>query len=88
MQNAEVIRDIVNKLECKPDWLIRVPCVYCHNGKTMILDPTTGQYRCQACGKYGKLSDLAVLAADIFEHRHRYSIELMETDGVIRRRGR
>jgi hypothetical protein len=42
MQNAEVIRDIVNKLECKPDLLVRVPCVYCHDGKTMILDPKGG----------------------------------------------
>lgn len=89
MQHAELINSIIRYLECKPDLLVRVPCVYCGNGKVLVLDPTTGQFQCQVCGKHGRLDDLAVLAADQFERRHHDIVKLMETDGVIKReRGR
>lgn len=89
MQHADVISYIVRHLECKPEVIIRVPCVFCHNGRALLLVSTTGQYECQICGRHGRLDDLAVLAADQFEHRHHDTIELMETDGVMKReRGR
>ena len=89
MQNVDVIKYIIQHLECKPEIIVRVPCLFCHNGRALLLVPSTGQYECQICGRYGKLDSLAVLAADQFEHRHRDSIALMETDGVVRReRGR
>ena len=85
MQYADVISYIVRYLECKPEVIIRVPCVFCHNGQALLLVHSTGQYECQICGRYGKLDSLAVLAADRFEYRHRRTVELMETDGVIKR---
>lgn len=89
MQNVDVIKYILTHLECKPEIIIRVPCLFCNNGQALLLVPSTGQYECQICGRYGKLDSLAVLAADQFEHRHKDSIALMETDGVVRReRGR
>ena len=89
MQNAHLINSIIRSMECKPEIIVRVPCLFCNNGQALLLVPSTGQYECQICGKHGKLEDIAVLAADHFEHRHRDSIELMEVDGVVRReRGR
>ena len=56
-------------MECKPEIIVRVPCL-CNNGQALLLVPSTGQYECQICGRYGRLDSLAVLA-DQFEHRHR-----------------
>lgn len=89
VENADLIRAIIDGLECKPEIILRVPCLFCKTRRALLLIPRTGQYECQICGKHGKLEDIAVLAADQFEHRHKDSIALMETDGVVRReRGR
>ena len=89
MQHADTIKYILRHLECKPELIVRVPCLFCKARRALLLIPRTGRYECQVCGKHGKLEDIAVLAADHFEHRHRDSIELMEVDGVVRReRGR
>lgn len=85
MQNAHLINSIIRSMECKPEIIVRVPCLFCNNGQALLLVPSTGQYECQICGRYGKLDSLAVLAADQFEYRHRRTVELMETDGVVRR---
>lgn len=84
MQNAHLIYSIIRSMECEPEIILRVPCLFCNNGRALLLVPSTGQYECQICGRYGKLDSLAVLAADQFEHRHRQTIELMETDGVVK----
>lgn len=89
MQHADTIKYIIQHLECRPEIIVRVPCLFCHNGRALLLVPSTGQYECQICGRYGKLDSLAVLAADQFEHRHRDSISLMEERravGRVRRR--
>jgi len=85
MQHADTIKYILRHLECKPELIVRVPCLFCNNGQALLLVPSTGQYECQICGRYGKLDSLAVLAADQFEYKHRESIALMEADGVVRR---
>jgi len=64
MQHADTIKYILRHLECKPEVIIRVPCLFCHNGRALLLVPSTGQYECQICGRYGKLDSLAVLAAE------------------------
>jgi len=85
VQNVDTIKYILRHMECKPEIVIRVPCLYCNVKRALLLIPSTGRYECQICGKHGRLDDLAVLAADRFEYRHRRTVELMETDGVIRR---
>ncbi len=85
VENADLIRAIIDGLECKPEIILRVPCLFCNNGQALLLIPSTGQYECQICGRYGKLDSLAVLAADRFEYRHRRTVELMEADGVVKR---
>ena len=85
MQHADTIKYILRHLECKPELTVRVPCLFCNYGQALLLVPSTGQYECQICGRYGKLDSLAVLAADQFEYKHRESIALMEADGVVRR---
>jgi len=89
VENADLIRAIIDGLECKPEIILRVPCLFCNNNNVMLLIPSENRYQCQVCDQQGRLHRLAALAADQFEHRHKDSIALMETDGVVRReRGR
>ena len=85
VENADLIRAIIDGLECKPEIILRVPCLFCNNNNVMLLIPSENRYQCQVCDQQGRLHRLAPLAADQFEYRHRRTVELMETDGVVRR---
>lgn len=83
LQYAELIQSIIRNLECRPEFLIRVPCPYCHCGQVMLLDPQHGTYECQACGRHGKLQQLTALASDRFEYRHRETMALMRERAAV-----
>ena len=89
VENADLIRAIIDGLECKPEIILRVPCLFCNNNNVMLLIPSENRYQCQVCDQQGRLHRLAALAADRFEHRHRDSISLMEERKAVGRvRGR
>lgn len=72
------VKAILATLECKGHILVLVDCPLCEEPQRMELDPAEGTYFCGACGKRGKLEDLAVLAEGVFLHRHRAMQTLME----------
>ncbi len=77
LQNADLIRDIIQSLGCKPEILLRIPCPFCKNRRCLLLIPDSGRYECQICGRQGKLQQIATLARDRFEYRHRETVRLM-----------
>ena len=79
LSNMQHVKAILATLECEWRILVLVDCPLCDEPQRMELDPAAGAYFCGACGKRGKLEDLAVLAEGVFLHRHRGMRRLMET---------
>lgn len=73
------VKAILAALECEGHILVLADCPLCDEPRRMELDPAEGTYFCGACGKRGKLEDLAALAEGVFLHRHRSTRRLMET---------
>jgi hypothetical protein len=73
------VRAILATLECEGHILVLVDCPLCEEPGRMELDPAASTYFCGACGKRGRLEDLATLAEGVFLHRHRGTRRLMET---------
>jgi hypothetical protein len=79
LSGMQHVKAILATLECEGHILVLVDCPLCEEPQRMELDPAESTYFCGACGKRGRLEDLAVLAEGVFLHRHRGTRWLMET---------
>ena len=83
LEHADVIKKIIRLEEGRAEIIIRVYCPFCRVKSALLLIGGTNRYECQVCGKYGKLTDLVVYFEDLFERRHRKTIDTMtERSGV------
>jgi hypothetical protein len=83
LDHADIIKKIIRLEEGRAEIIIRVYCPFCRVKSALLLIGKTGRYECQVCHKHGKLTDLVVYFEDMFERRHRKTIETMtERDGV------
>jgi transposase-like protein len=83
LDHADIIKKIIRLEEGRAEIIIRVYCPFCRVKSALLLIGKTGRYECQVCHKHGKLTDLVVYFEDMFERRHRQSIQTMTERSAV-----
>ncbi len=83
LDNSDIIKKIIRLEEGRAEIIIRVYCPFCRVKSALLLIGKTGRYECQVCHKHGKLTDLVVYFEDMFERRHRQSIQTMTERSAV-----
>ena len=83
LDNSDIIKKIIRLEEGRAEIIIRVYCPFCRVKSALLLIGKTGRYECQVCHKHGKLTNLVVYFEDMFERRHRQSIQTMTERSAV-----
>ena len=83
LDNSDIIKKIIRLEEGRAEIIIRVYCPFCRVKSALLLIGKTGRYECQVCHKHGKLTDLVIYFEDMFERRHRQSIQIMTERSAV-----
>ena len=83
LDNSDSIKKIIRLEGGRAEIIIRVYCPFCRVKSALLLIGKTGRYECQVCHKHGKLTDLVVYFEDMFERRHRQSIQIMTERSAV-----
>ena len=83
LDNSDIIKKIIRLEEGRAEIIIRVYCPFCRVKSALLLIGKTGRYECQVCHKHGKLTDLVVYFEDMFERRHRQTIQTMTERSAV-----
>ena len=83
LDNSDIIKKIIRLEEGRAEIIIRVYCPFCRVKSALLLIGKTGRYECQVCHKHGKPTDLVVYFEDMFERRHRQSIQTMTERSAV-----
>lgn len=82
LEHADIIKQII-RIDGKAEILVRVSCPFCRVNRALLLIGKGGRYECQACHKSGKLTDLIVYFEDVFEHKHRRTMRIMQERDAV-----